>query len=179
LKLQAKPDAALLTHWQIQAQGFAVVHPGMFGSALNWPSEHYQNLLQELTAKIPVVITGTADDERFLTSLRECSTHPQIRWAVGKLTLTELLSILGSAQFVIAPSTGVLHLAASLGTACVGIYSPVRVHHPRRWGPRGPNARFVLPDVECPATLQCLGPVCVHYNCMTKISVTQVLKGLL
>jgi ADP-heptose:LPS heptosyltransferase len=39
-------------------------------------------------------------------------------------------------------------LAASLGTPAVGIYSPRKVEHPRRWGPRGPRVAYVLPPVQ-------------------------------
>ena len=50
------------------------------------------------------------------------------------------------ARSVVAPSTGVLHLAAALGVPAIGIYSPLKVEHPRRWAPRGPRATFLVPD---------------------------------
>ena len=71
--------------------------------------------------------------------------HDQIRWLQSQLNLKELITILAEAEFVVAPSTGVAHLAASVGAKVHGIYSPVRVHHPRRWGPRGPQV-----TVHCP-----------------------------
>ena len=42
-----------------------VMHPGMSGSALNWPKQHYQELLKKLIAKnIFVLLTGASESER-------------------------------------------------------------------------------------------------------------------
>jgi len=63
----------------------------------------------------------------------------------NQVNLKELVSILAESKKVIAPSTGVAHIAASAGAEVHGIYSPVRVHHPRRWAPRGPHVTVYLP----------------------------------
>ncbi|MEN0059029.1 MAG: glycosyltransferase family 9 protein, partial [Bdellovibrio sp.] len=55
--------------------------------------------------------------------------------------------VLGAAKAVIVPSTGIAHLAASLGTPVIGLYSPVRVQHPRRWAARGPQVKILMPPV--------------------------------
>jgi ADP-heptose:LPS heptosyltransferase len=71
---------------------------------------------------------------------------------------------------VIAPSTGVLHLAASLGTVSVGIYSPRRVEHPRRWGPKGIHTVYLVPQV---AETDMISP-----EIMKQITVAQVLEAV-
>ncbi len=165
-----------LSRHGLQAYRFAVLHPGMGGSALNWPIENYAELAKSLAHLNTVVITGTASDEPYLAPLRKLLNGVgNIYWTEGKLNSTELLMILKSAKCTVAPSTGVLHLAASTGQPTVGIYSPVLVQHPRRWGPQGPRAEVLLPKVGCPATLQCLGPSCPHFDCMKLIAVADVL----
>jgi heptosyltransferase I len=178
-QLQAEDSTRLLEKWNLQKKNYFVVHPGMFGSALNWPQKKYNELISELTKTSQVIITGTQNDERFLTEIKTAwSNHSQVRIAQDQLTMQELLSILKMAKGVIAPSTGVLHLAASLGVHAVGIYSPVQVHHPKRWGPRGPKATFVLPEIlqneKCHAIDHCLNMECQFYPCMETISVSQV-----
>jgi heptosyltransferase I len=128
--------------------GYRVVHPGMAGSALNWPAEYFGQLIEKLAVELPVVITGTKMDRKYLESLKPLRENSRVIWLVEELKITELLDVLSRAKSVIAPSTGVLHLAASLGTSVIGIYSPRKVEHPRRWGPHGPRVQVLLPTTQ-------------------------------
>lgn len=133
---------------QLKIKGYRVVHPGMGGSALNWPIENFREVILNLSADLPVVITGTKADQKFLKNLADMKDQKNILWLVDQLKVYELLDILSQAKSVIAPSTGVLHLAASLGTPVVGIYSPRRVEHPRRWGPKGASTAVLVPPAQ-------------------------------
>lgn len=127
---------------------FRVVHPGMAGSALNWPQENFVELIKQLSLDLPVVITGTKADKKYLTAVAQVKDLKNVYWFVEQLRMGELLDLLSQARSVIAPSTGVLHLAASLGTPTIGIYSPRRVEHPRRWGPKGPFTKVLIPPAQ-------------------------------
>ena len=178
-KLQVAPDHLLLKKYELQDNQYCIVHPGMFGSALNWPQQKYNELIEQLVKTQIVVITGTPNDERFLSEIKpRWENHPSVRILQGQLSFEELLSLLSTASSVIAPSTGVLHLAAALGKKSVGLYSPILAHHPRRWGPLGDQASFLLPPVDCPAKINCLGEKCSYYPCMNLISVESVLQKL-
>ena len=150
---------------------YFVVHPGMGGSALNWPTRHYKQVIEDLSQKTTVVITGTQMDEAFLTPLKKAlANNHNVIWLDKKLSGDQLLSVLQNAIAIIAPSTGVLHLGASLGATSLGIYSPIKVHHPERWGPKGPDTEVFLPQVACPSQFECLGESCTHFPCMEKMS---------
>ena len=143
-----------LKKYNLSAKSYIVVHPGMMGSALNWPQSEYIKCIHRLIQQgHRIVITGTASDEAYLNEIKaEFLKNPNVTCLQSKLNLKELIEVLFFASYVIAPSTGVAHLAASVGTAIKGIYSPVQVHHPRRWAPRGPHVEvFMLPEVnaEC------------------------------
>jgi ADP-heptose:LPS heptosyltransferase len=169
----------VLNKFRLQSLSYTVVHPGMGGSALNWPSEKYVELIKSLSDFGTVAITGTPSDEPFLKPLRErLSDQTHVIWLDGKLKGDELITVLSQARAIVAPSTGVLHLAASTGRPTIGIFSPVRVQHPRRWGPQGAKTGVVLPQVDCPGELTCLGPQCPHYNCMEAITPQSVLESL-
>ncbi|MEM7645478.1 MAG: glycosyltransferase family 9 protein [Pseudomonadota bacterium] len=161
-------------------QKYFVVHPGMGGSALNWPSEHYAKLIDELSQKVTVVITGTQSDEAYLTPLKKLlKENQQVVWLDKQLDGPQLLRLLKNAIANIAPSTGVLHLSASLGAASIGIFSPIRVHQDKRWGPKGPEVSSFSPEVSCPAHFECLDKECPAFFCMTKMSVQPVLDKAL
>lgn len=141
----------ILKAYSLKEKSYVVVHPGMMGSALNWPQSEYIALIKLLIGKQKqVVITGTAADEHYLDQIKLAYTdHPQVLWLQSRLTLAQLVQVLAAAEYVVAPSTGVAHLTAAVGTLIKGIYSPVLVHHPRRWAPRGSQVEiFMLPDAK-------------------------------
>lgn len=156
----------------LQLQKYVVVHPGMMGSALNWKQSQYISFInQQLLQLKKVVITGTESDEIYLSLIKqEFKDHPHVLILQSKLNLKELCELLFFSEFVLAPSTGVAHLAASVGASLKAIYSPIRVHHPRRWAARGPQVEIFLPQVNCPAGHECLKQKCPQYNCMDLIT---------
>lgn len=166
LKLQAQPFPELLQQLKLTAQKYVIVHPGMAGSALNWPTENYISLIEKIIAHTPVALTGTAMDEPYLAPIREhFKNNSQVHNLQNKLKTAELLLVLSQAKAVVVPSTGVAHMAASLGTPVLGLYSPLRVQHPRRWAARGPKVSIFVAAQEGP-------------DCMKEITVEQVYQKL-
>ena len=102
--------------------------------------------------------------------------HKPVR--VGKeMSLEDLIGLIATADALVAPSTGPLHLAAALGVPLAGIYSPVRVHHPTRWGPLGPGRIIIfMPKAECPGVYDCLEERCPHFPCMNTVRPAEVLE---
>lgn len=179
LHLRAPIDSSLLSKHQLEAQKYFVVHPGMAGSALNWPVKNYISLIEQLLTNHVVALTGTAADEAWLSEIKKKFTgHPNFRLLQGQLNSNELLNVLKNAKLLVAPSTGVLHLAASLGTPAVGIYSPIQVQKSIRWRARGEKVQILDVDVKCPATHHCLGEKCPDFFCLEKITVAQVLQTI-
>ena len=126
---------------------FAVIHPGMGGSALNWSAEKYAELAAELEgAGVNVVWSFGPQDAAMRSAL---SARARYIWEGG--SLREFSAFLAHARVAVAPSTGPLHLASAVGTRVVGVYSSVRVHHPRRWGVWGrtsEDAVMCVPEVS-------------------------------
>lgn len=170
-------EANFLAKFGLRPGGYSVVHPGMGASARNWPTERYAELIQRLPDDF-IVVTGTAADDTYLKPLKMLLDSPKIVWLNERLKGPELLTVLACARTVTAPSTGVLHLAASTGVQTLGIFSPVRVQRPRRWGPQGPKTNVLTPNVECPGELECLGPACPKFDCMPLIAVDSALRSL-
>ncbi len=169
LKLRSKSGPFGLLKTGLMTNDFYVVHPGMSGSALNWPTEKYVELIQTLARKAKVAITGTANDEAFLAPLKAALgvNAENVVWLDGKLSGDELIAVLENSRAVIAPSTGVLHLAASTGRPTIGLFSQVVVQKALRWGPKGDRTAVV----EAPET----APV---ETGMSLISVQQVIDAM-
>jgi heptosyltransferase I len=157
---------------------YTVIHPGMAGSALNWPPENYFELAKRILEKgETVVITGTKMDLEIIHKSR-IELLPGIVSLVDKTPAGLIFAVLANAQAVVAPSTGVVHMAASVGVPTVGIYSPVKVQAPKRWGPLGVKVKVLVPSVLCPGRQACLGKSCQFHDCMRQISVEQVIGAL-
>lgn len=149
LALRLEPPSVNLHKWGLVGGRYYVVHPGMGGSALNWPVPSYAELIRLLAQYHPVVVTGTPGDAPYLSPLKQLiSDLANITWLDGKLSLQELIAVDASAAAVVAPSTGAVHIAASAGAPTVGLYSPVVAHSAKRWGPIGPIVRVIEPSAQ-------------------------------
>ncbi len=157
----------VLQSLNLSSTKYIVVHPGMGGSALN-PSEfQYRSIIEAIQTKtgFPVVVTiGPAPKDQAMGKALESSQAKVIQ----NISLPVLLEIFRGATAVIAPSTGPIHLAHHSGTRTIGLYSPVKSHHPKRWAPWGGtgDSKVLVPQADCPATKECLGPKCSVFDCM-------------
>ena len=62
--------------------------------------------------------------------------------------MKELAALLSKAKLFLGNSTGPIHIAAAVGTFVVGLYSPVKVESPLRWGPLTDKKKIFVPDED-------------------------------
>jgi ADP-heptose:LPS heptosyltransferase len=171
--MQSSLQPAHLQKWKLEPYKYFVIHPGMGGSALNWPLQNYAQAAKKLSLKNTVVITGGPMDAKIIAPLKkELANEKHILCLDKDLAIDELLLLLKYARVVLVPSTGVAHLAASLGTPTLGIYSPVLVERALRWGPLGKFVQTLTPEVKDDNTGE------VDASIMEKISVDDVCKKI-
>jgi ADP-heptose:LPS heptosyltransferase len=158
---------------------YIIVHPGMGGSALNWPSKRYAALVNMLLSETEetVLITGTDADRENLGSLLTRSS-PRLVSAVGNVDLVELALLLRRAAVFVGPSTGPMHLATALDTPVVALFSPLGVQRARRWGPYHARGTVLTPPADCRENHRCRARKCPHHDCMDLISVGEVLQSV-
>ena len=86
--------------------------------------------------------------------------------------LRNAILALASATVAISNDSGLLHVAAALGTPAIGIFGPTSPWH---WAPLNPIAAVIETAGELPCR-PCHKPVCRlgHHRCMRDISVDQV-----
>lgn len=163
------------------------LHPGMGGSALNWPVQNYNSLISSLLQEgIQVMVTAGPSELTLISQLK--SSLKEFREKIifyeaspeeSDTSLEFLSGLYWHASVVVAPSTGPLHLAVALGKAVVTFFPPIRVQSAIRWGPYlsdESRASVLVPEVYCGQDFACRGPLCNYYPCMDSISVTQALE---
>jgi len=123
--------------------GYVVVHPGSLGSALNASPEWFGRLAAELEfSGNKVVFTGTPSERGLVEKAAAVAGIPMNRF-MSPPSLKVLGAVLRMSAGFVGPSTGPLHIAASLGIPVVGIYPRVHSQSPVRWGPRGHKCAVV------------------------------------
>jgi ADP-heptose:LPS heptosyltransferase len=138
-----------------------VIHPKSKGSAREWPARHYLKLMNLLqNENVNIILTGTKiEGEAFLDSVGQLPVN--VKLSFGKLSLSELIDLIGEADGLLACSTGPLHIAAALGKDAMGIYPPIRPMHPGRWAPIGEKAKVFCLNKTCNLCRKQTSCVCI------------------
>jgi len=176
-----------------------LVHPGMAGSALNWPESHYIVLARRLVRRYNVIITGGPGEgalvDRVFQGMARHQTYnpdsPTFAKYVGERGLAEMIGLVDRCDGIVAPSTGPMHVAVALGKLVVTVFPPIKVQSAVRWGPygvragtnlgieAGDKASVLVPDVSCGEDFRCALSACIYYPCMPRVSVDDVETQLL
>lgn len=146
-----------------------LIHPLSNKSAREWPMQHFIDLCNTLpTEQFNIIVTGSKDEFKLLknTLFPFCKN---IRDTSGKLTLAELIALIQSADGIVVGSTGPLHIAASSGIKTLGLFPPKKNINPKRWGPIGKQATYIIDKDNC--DVACNHSYC---PCMQNITVSKV-----
>jgi len=111
--------------------------PGGFLPALReWPNENWYELLNYLSKQnFELFLTGAPQDQsRIDLLIQQCSCKNHLNNAAGKRSLKETAFLLKTANLVISVDTGIMHLAAAIGTPVISLHGPTP---PTRWGAIG------------------------------------------
>jgi len=172
-------------------QEWVAIHPGMGGSALNWPEGNYVQLARRLAKDgVKVVFTFGFNEQKLMRGIEDqfatfsAEQRPVFYGGERSQDLSYLGGLFREMDVVVAPSTGPLHLAVAVGTRVVTFYSPVRVQSAIRWGPYVPletdeggaaeePASVLVPDVYCGEDFKCRGTLCNYFLCMNTITIDQ------
>jgi heptosyltransferase-2 len=172
--------ASELSAWR-QRQGLENKHgpvvafaPGAVGSSKRWPVAHYAALAGRLVADGSQVwvIGGPGEREIAAEIVRSC--QHQIRDLTGP-DLRNAILALAAADAAVSNDSGLLHVAAALGTPAIGIFGPTSAWH---WAPLNPIAAVIETRTNLPCR-PCHKPVCRlgHHRCMREIPVEQALTA--
>jgi heptosyltransferase-2 len=148
--------------------------PGAVGPSKRWPA--YADLAKHLTMQgISIWIVG-GPAEKPLADEIIAAAGPSARDLTGH-DLRGAILALAAADVAISNDSGLLHVAAALGTSAIGIFGPTSPWH---WAPLNPIAATVQAPVKLDCQ-PCHKPVCrlQHHRCMRDIAPDQVLASTL
>ena len=150
-----------------------VLHPHSKGSAVEWGLNNYATLMRGIDQRVwQILVTGTqAEADRYRAHLP--LELPHVTDLGGKLSLPQLIQVIGASDALVAASTGPLHIAAASGIRAIGLFSSHRPIHPGRWAPIGRDAHALVHDAACADRAS--GKAC---DCIARIAPQRVLELL-
>lgn len=141
--------AALLAQAGLSARGFVVLHPGSGGyaPARRWDPPKFAGLAAALYRRygLPAVLVGTATDD--VPAVLAAGASPLHDFS-SRLTIRELAAVIARAALFVGADSGVMHIAAAMGTPLVAVFGPT---NPLAWAPWTPHspARVVRLGISC------------------------------
>ncbi len=172
----AAQRAATLARLEISAAGGAAVvfAPGAeYGPAKRWPIEKFALLAERLAvAGCAVWVLGSAKERALGEAIR--AREPSARNLAGETTLPEAVDLLAVASVAVTNDSGLMHVAAAVGTPLVAIYGS---SSPRYTPPASPRAKIVYRGLPCSP---CFARICPlgHTNCLRAVGVDEVLAAV-
>jgi heptosyltransferase-2 len=153
----------------------AAFAPGAVGPSKRWPTGYYAEAARRLVAEgFAVWVLGGPGETALAAEIAAGSEH--VRDLTGA-DLRNAILALAAADVAVSNDSGLLHVAAALGTPSIGIFGPTSPWH---WAPLNPLAAVIETDtaVEC---RPCHKPTCRygHHRCMREIPPERVVAAAL
>jgi heptosyltransferase II len=166
-----------VTGWRerlsLQGGRTVALAPGAVGPSKRWPVFAYAEVAKRLTQEGVAVWVVGGPGEKSLAAQIIADAGPLARDLTGTDLRSAILA-LAAADVAISNDSGLLHVAAALGTPAIGIFGPTSPWH---WAPLNPIAAAVqtASKLDCQP---CHKPTCRmrHHRCMRDISAEQVLE---
>src|SRR5215813_12567998 len=171
-QLEVPPEA--LPQWRVRmnlpanGQPVAVLAPGAVGPSKRWPA--YGALAARLAELgFTVWVVGSPDEKALAAEIAR--NAPDTRDLTGP-DLRNAILALATATVAVSNDSGLLHVAAAIGTPSIGIFGPTSPWH---WAPLNPLAAVMETKTDVPCR-PCHKPTCRlrHHRCMQDIPVEQV-----
>lgn len=146
--------------------------PGAVGPSKRWPSTAYAELARRLVSDgFAVWVLGGPSEKRLAAEIIGDSDARDLT----ANDLREAIFALSAASAAVSNDSGLLHVAAALGTPAIGIFGPTSPWH---WAPLNPLAAVMQAKIEL-ACRPCHKPVCRvgHHRCMRDLTPEEVLAA--
>ncbi len=161
------------TSWIKDVRPLICINPVAKWTTKLWPNERFAELADRLSERYRIfpVFTGAPEDKETVQDILSRMRSSAIDMT-GKTSLKTLAALYETADILISTDTGPMHLGAAVNTPVVALFGPTA---PWRTGPMGDKHQVIRAGLPCSP---CFKRQCSTCDCMTHISVDQVLEGV-
>lgn len=171
---EAHRAALLARHGLSGTAPFVAMMPGAeFGPAKRWPPPRYASLASRLMKRgTAVVLLGSAGDAP--TGAAIAALAPGAIDLCGRTTIAEAVDLLSAARLAVSNDSGLMHIAAAVGTPVIGLYGSTS---PDDTPPLTRRRALVTRRLSCSP---CHARACPlgHHACLEGLTATEVLAAL-
>jgi ADP-heptose:LPS heptosyltransferase len=117
-----------------------VYHPGAGKAPNRWPPDLFARLADELSFSVPastVITSGPMDEEPVRDMTEALHTPFEV---IKNQSIREVASVIHFADLVVSNDTGIMHVAAAVGTPVLSLFGPT---DPGEWAPMGERHRYI------------------------------------
>jgi heptosyltransferase-2 len=141
-----------------------------YGPAKRWPPSYFAELARSLARNGDAVwLVGSVKDAPIAEDIVRLCDGAGVNLC-GNTTLDQAIDVLASVRLAITNDSGLMHVAAALGTRLLAIYgSSTPAHTP----PMSENAAIVKLDIPCSPCFERTCPL-GHFNCMMMLKPDRV-----
>jgi len=160
-----KKALQLINENNLTAHSFICINPGANWVRKRWPSEYFAYLADSLEQvyKMPIVITGSSEDQLLASEIMEKTHEAKVVSLCGATSLCELGALFAKTRCVISADSGPLHIASGVGTRSIALFGPTDV---RETGPRGIGKAYVIRKTPRECMTPCFDTNCAEARCM-------------
>jgi len=170
---------SVLLNLNLEKGKYIVINPNASDLRIErrWPAQNFIGLLKKMTEELQgykIVLIGAKNEMDFVKTIS--STNKTVIDTSGKLSLVNLIYLIGNAALLVTNDTGPMHIGFAQGTKTLALFGPCS---PDQYGNTG-NANVIYKNVYCsPCVHEFIIPPCKGDNqCMKLISVEEVWKEL-
>ena len=118
-----------------ETESFVLINPGGSWASKRWEVDRFGELAAEIKNQfgLPSVIVWAGDEEQRMASQIVVGSNGSAVMACPT-TLRELAALAERASFFVGSDTGPMHIAAAVGTPCVGLYGTTRPEESGAYG---------------------------------------------
>jgi heptosyltransferase-2 len=144
-----------------------------YGPAKQWPIEYYAELARALSAEgAQVWILGSDKDAATGAAIEQAAASTFVRNLCGVTALVEAVDLLAEAEVAVSNDSGLMHIAAAVGTHVVAIYGSST---PDFTPPLTDNATVLYRRLGCSPCFERRCPL-GHLDCLRGIDVASVTR---
>ncbi|MGB7947678.1 MAG: glycosyltransferase family 9 protein [Candidatus Binatia bacterium] len=174
LSLTADEQAAVDRFLDEIPGGFATFFAGSRWPSKGWFPEQMSscaNLIEQRYG-LRVVLLGSQQDAALAKKAENACRQNLINW-VGRTSLKEAVGIIAKAKVAVGPDTGLMHIAAAVGTPVVSLWGATS---PRRTGPYGFEDLVIEGRAPC---APCYRKHCpIGRICMQSIGIDEIMAKI-
>jgi len=145
-----------------------------YGPAKAWPQEHFSTAARELFERgFDVWLLGGPGDRDAAKNI-VAQSRVVAHNLCGETSLSEAIDLLAACHAVVSNDSGLMHIAAAVGTSVVAVYGS---SSPSFTPPLTTRSEIHYLDLECSPCFQRTCPL-GHFRCLKDLTPAQVIASI-